>query len=437
MILATLEPEATPFAGSLQALLSEAGSSKDPLQALRMQARRRFEEIGLPSRKTEAFQYFPLKSFYENRIAMTTSSSVVEEDLIERHIVPECRGSCLVFVDGHYRQELSIFDNIDPKVGVLFLEEAMKTFGHFLQVRMTKQIKEEQDPFALLNLAVHPKGAFLYVPPKLTVEHPIQILHVVTQEGALTAPRLQVFVGSQSDVKLYSTTCTCNCQGGVVLDVVDIILEDSARVEQMSTACMRSQGWGMEFLRGSLKNDSTLTLNQVAKNTVGYRRDIKIDLLGSNASAKIQGLALLSDRQQTHTRIVVNHKAPHTESKQHFKGILSGHSQSSFEGQIIVERAAQKTQAYQLCNHLLLGDRAIAHSKPNLEIFADDVKASHGATMTQLKGEELLYLKSRGIDQRQAKNLLIEAFCQEIASTVFLRSLRTELDHFIRSYAQD
>ncbi len=436
MTTALLEPKNTPLALSIQELLPIA-LPKDPLHLLRTQARKRFEEIGLPSRKDEAFQYFPLRTFYQDRLMIGGSSSVIDEDIIEKQLAPECRGSCLVFVDGHFHQELSIIDALDPKIGVLSLDEAMKTFGHYLNTRLMKQIKEEKDPFALLNLAVHPNGAFLYIPPKLVLEQPIQILHIVSQTGALIAPRLHVFVGAHAQVKLYATTCGCHFQEGLDLEFTDIALEEGARCELVATACVKSRGWSMEYLRTTQKRDSFLSVSQITKSTVGFRKDIKIDLLGDNASAEMNGLVLLFDQEQASTRIVVNHEAPHTHSSQHFKGVLTGSSQSSFEGKIVVQKPAQKTEAYQLCNHLVLGERAIANSKPNLEIMADDVKASHGATVTQLKEHELLYLKSRGIGTKEAKNLLIEGFCQEIASKIFLASLIEEISHFVRSYSQD
>lgn len=436
MTLTSIDGKSTPFATSLQELLP-TGLPKDQLHLLRSQAKRKFEEIGLPDRKDDAFQYFPLRSFYQDHLTIPKSSSILDEEIIQQHLAPECLGSCIVFVDGHFRPELSIVDALDPKVGVLSLEEAMKTFSHFLNARISKQIKEEKDPFALLNMAFHPKGAFLYIPPKLVLEQPIQILHVITQEGALIVPRLHGFVGAHAEGKIYSTTCACKWQEGLALTMADVVLEEGARLDILATACTRSRGWSMEYVRGNLKKDSFLGIHQVIKNTVGFRKDIKVDLVGENASTEVNGLALLFGKEQSHMHVVVNHEAPHTHSSQHFKGVLADHSQSSFEGKIVVQRAAQKTQAYQLCNHLLLGEHAIANSKPNLEIFADDVKASHGATVAQLKERELFYLKSRGIGYKEAKSLLIEGFCQAIVVKLFLSSLKEELNDFIRNYAQD
>jgi Fe-S cluster assembly protein SufD len=432
MTLAAVEGKSTPFALSLQELLP-TGMPRDSFYLLRSQAKRKLEEIGLPDRIDGPFQYFPLRAFYEERLTLARSSSIVDEEIIQQHLVPECKESCLVFVDGHFRPELSILHALDPKVGVLSLEEAMKTFNHFLSARIGKLIKEEKDPFSLLNMALYPQGAFLYIPPKLVLEKPIQVLHIVTQEGTLIAPRLHVFLGAHAEAKLYLSACACQWQEGLILGAVDIALEEGARLDAIATSFAHSHGWTLDYVRASLKRDSFFKIDQVCRKGLGLRKDVKVDLLGEGASAEINGLALLFEQEQAHTHVIVNHEAPHTRSSQHFKGVLADHSQSSTEGKILVQRAAQKTQAYQLCNYLLLGDRAIANSKPNLEIFADDVKASHGATMAQLKERELFYLQSRGIDVHQAKKLLIEGFCQGILEKLFLPSLKEELRSWIRN----
>lgn len=148
------------------------------------------------------------------------------------------------------------------------------------------------------------------------------------------------------------------------------------------------------------------------------RKDIYVQCAGENSEADLKGLTMLQDALCAHTHIVVEHTAPRTRSMQRFKGLLRDASQSGFKGKILVRPAAQKTEAYQLNAHLLLGHAAIAHSKPHLEIFADDVKASHGATVAHLEQAQLFYLKSRGIDEASAKQLLIDAFCREILDEI-------------------
>lgn len=154
-----------------------------------------------------------------------------------------------------------------------------------------------------------------------------------------------------------------------------------------------------------------MSVNRGAK---ALRQDYRVDLVGEMADAKLSGLSLLSGLKQCSTNVLISHIAPHTTSMQLFKAVLDDFSQGSFQGEIFVAKEAQKTQAYQINKNIILGKRAIANSKPNLQIFADDVKASHGATISQLDENVLFYLKSRGVSADAAKRLLLDAFCKEI-----------------------
>ena len=149
-----------------------------------------------------------------------------------------------------------------------------------------------------------------------------------------------------------------------------------------------------------------------------HRTSYALSLKGENSEVDLKGLWDLEGAKRAHTHVTIRHESPHARSMQLFKGLLKGSSQSSFEGKILVDPIAQKTQAYQLNHNLLLSDGCIANSKPNLEIFADDVKASHGATVSQLKPDQLFYLKSRGLGEQKAKELLVQGFCQEITDQI-------------------
>jgi Fe-S cluster assembly protein SufD len=427
---------ATAFALSLQDILSNLlqEQSKAVLHTLKSAALKKFEELGLPNKSDEAFQYFPLHSFYEANLQPPQESSIVDQDFVEKHLIPECRNACLVFVDGQFRPELCVTDALDSKIAVLTLEEAMKTYSHFLQGRILKQIKEEIDPFALLNLSLHRQGGLLYIPPKLILESPIQVLQVITQESTLTAPRLHIFVGAQAEAKIHMT-CACLQKKGLTLGMTDIAIEEGATLQMGASACGCFGGWQMEYVRVGVKRDGRYQAVQIAKGCSGFRKEIKVDLIGENASAEISALALLQNQDLSHLRVLVNHEAPNTTSQQHFKGVLKGKSRSNFEGKILVQKLAQQTQAYQLCNHLILDEQSLANVKPNLEIFADDVKASHGATISQVKEDELFYLLTRGIDPKLAKNLLVEGFCEEIRGKAFLESVQDEIKTWIGTHS--
>lgn len=390
----------------------------DPLKGLREKAWDHFLELGLPEKKQEAFQYISMNPLYEESFRLAPAPAA----RVKSFVYPECQHSHLVFVNGYFEPDLSDMSGLPEQIVVLPMLEAMRSYGTFLQNRWSKSLKEETDPFAILNLALHPKGAFVYVPPKLIVDTPIQCIQVVEGDNILSLPRLQIFVASQSEVKWISTP---HLQSGWTNGVVDLALESGASFDYISHS--GGEKWQFEAFRATLKRDSRLKTLGLSSGGEVQRQSIRVNLGGENSEATLQGAWILEDHRQAHTHVIVDHEAPHTHSMQRFKGVLSDVAQSSFEGKILVRQAAQKTEAYQLNHNLVLGDHALANSKPNLEIFADDVKASHGATVSQLDEEHLFYLRSRGLSKAEAKILLTMGFCKEILDQIPYPTLREEV----------
>jgi Fe-S cluster assembly protein SufD len=190
-------------------------------------------------------------------------------------------------------------------------------------------------------------------------------------------------------------------------------------------------------VRATLKRDSSFDSLSITDGAAVARSSFAVQLAEENSALSLKGLSLLTGQRNSHVHVFVDHAAPHCTSRQHFKMALSGQSQSSFEGKIAVRPIAQKTVAYQLNNNLLLGEGARANSKPNLEIFADDVKASHGSTMTQLSAEELFYLRSRGLAAIDAQALLAHGFCKELLQEVEIGSLHAPLEHLVQRVLHD
>jgi Fe-S cluster assembly protein SufD len=330
-----------------------------------------------------------------------------------------------VFVNGHYQPDLSLLKNVPSKVVVSLLTDATRTYGAFLNNQWAKGMKEETDPFAAFNGALHQNGAFLYIPPRTVLEVPIQILHLVdSADGTLVMPRIHVSLGIQADAKFVFKTTLLNTTHYGINQVAEFALDEGARADITQVVENEANtGWHLDALRGQLKRDSRLHCVALTKGSLTTRFDYRVGLGGENGEALLQGLWTLSEKREAHIHVLIDHQAPYCRSNQLFKGVLSDFSRSSFEGKIMVRQAAQKTEAFQLNNNLLLSERANADSKPNLEIFADDVKASHGATIGQLDSEQLFYLKTRGLHDQVAKTLLIDGFCKEVTDLVGVPSV--------------
>lgn len=366
-----------------------------------------FLKKGLPKREG-AYQYIPLGKLYGKEMEEEEPSLALED--IDSYIDPRCKNSYLLFVDGHFNKELS---KVSKKVVLKTVKEAFRTYGTYLNNHLNKMISEEKDSFALLNMALCEESAFLYIPPHAKVEEPIQILHIVSGKRAQHYPRVQFFVGSFARVVFFNKTLYLGEKESCFLGQVhDFSLEEGSKVSYYNHG--HAPSWHFEFLRVSLKKNSSFTSVSASKGGFVARQDYKMSLLGENSQCLLYGLWDLKKNKEAHTHVFMEHKAFNCKSLQLFKGVLDDTSKSSFEGKIYVHPEAQKTDAFQLNNHLFLSPHVIANSKPNLEIFADDVKASHGATFGKLNEDSLFYLKTRGLSEERATELLIQGFTKEI-----------------------
>lgn len=396
--------------------LYEKNIQNDAIQKFKEKAWLRLQELGLPTRRDEVFQYVRLRSLYSQHFDASKNADVKFADL-EHLIFPECKDSVLVIINGHYRSDLSKLSGIPKRIVILPLQEAFRTYGSFLNNQWNKSLKREKDPFALLNAALFQNGLFLYVPPKTVLETPIQILHVSSchEDAMLIAPRLQGFVGAQSQIDIIAASAHLSGQKLLSTLTTELAIDEDSHVRYMQAPLdVFKQGWYFDAFRVDLKRNSTLKTIMASEGSASMRHDYHVALMGENAEASLNGVWMLSGSHEAHANILMEHQAPHCRSMQLFKSVLSDNSHSSFEGKIYVHSPAQKTEAFQLNNNLLLSDKARADSKPNLEIFADDVKASHGATVGQLDEEQLFYLKTRGFSEEAAKNILVYGFCKEV-----------------------
>jgi Fe-S cluster assembly protein SufD len=405
----------------------------DELKQIRDAAWEHYLSLGLPTKQNEAYRYIKLRHLFSQSHSLA-SDCELDRDQIEALIYPECKESVLVFVNGYYNSRLSCVDALPSKVVVSSLQDSMKTFGVFLRNTWSKSLKEERDPFATLNSALHPRGTFVYVPPKCIVEVPLQILQIsaTTEPFQVTMPRVLVFAGAHSQVEIISVQKNIGAGGCFINQTTEVALEEGAHVHYSQVLCdEHPQGWHFDAFRATLKKNSSLTTVCATQGSMAVRNDCKIVLAGENAEALLNGVWMLDERKEAHVNVLIDHQAPYCRSHQLFKGVLSDFSRSSFEGKIMVRQAAQKTEAFQLNNNLLLSDHAHAYSKPNLEIFADDVKASHGATVGQLDPEQLFYMKTRGVSEQRAKNLLTSGFCEQVVEKFQLETLSKEVSYKI------
>ncbi|MEC7839814.1 MAG: Fe-S cluster assembly protein SufD [Chlamydiota bacterium] len=419
----------------LQGLFDQA-SDGDTLKKIRSKAWDHFLELGLPTRKTEVYKYIRLRQLYSKSFVEPKEVEISAEQVLS-FVYPECKEAYLTFVNGEYREELSCFSKLPEKVVISPLDKASRTYGAFLNNHWAKTMKEETDPFAVINAAMHRSGLFIYVPPGTCVEQPIQILNIVdtAEDTALLTPRVQVFAGKSAEVRFNSSLHIVSGDDYGINQLIDFAIDENAKVKYTQATVENGENnWHFDAVRATLKRNSHFHSININEGTYSYRNDYHVVLAQEGCEAELDGVWMLNDRKESHVNVLIDHQAPHCLSRQLFKGVLRDVSRSSFEGKILVRQAAQKTDAFQLNNNLLLSERAHSDSKPNLEIFADDVKASHGATVGRLDEEQLFYLKSRGFSDDDAKNMLIFGYCKEVIDQVGIQSLFEKLKSKAENY---
>jgi Fe-S cluster assembly protein SufD len=382
----------------------------------RKKARAKALEIGPPRPKQEAFQYLPF-ALLDLGVQVAGPGTI---ESIDAYLLPEL-DHCLVFIDGFFSPHHS---SLPKDIVCLSLPVALQSYGLFIQNRWARTLKEERDPFALQNAAEHGLGAFIYAPPRTQAK--LHILQIFTTD-ALASPRLDITLGQGADLTLVETYVSQHTHSSAN-SAIDFTLDAGAKVRFLDVQLLGPSMRAFTSVKATLKRDASFDALSITDGAAVARSTFAVELSEENSSLSLKGLSLLTGERHSHIHALVDHAAPHSTSRQHFKMALSGKSQSSFEGKIYVRPIAQKTMAYQLNNNLLLGEGSRANSKPNLEIFADDVKASHGSTMTQLSSEELFYLRSRGLTAGDAQALLAHGFCKELLDGVEIESLRAPLE---------
>jgi Fe-S cluster assembly protein SufD len=361
----------------------------------------------------------------------------IDKMQIESIIHPDCRRNHIVFLNGQYSPELSDISALPEEVVVLRLRDALTQYGNFLQMRLSRAMKEETDPFATLNTALIQMGLFIYVPAHVIVDTPLQCLQIISSDKpSLVHPRTHIFLGKGAKLNwVFDHHCLKDYEY-FSNGVLDVALEEGAEFTQYGALTPCENGWCFDATRATLKQNSHFKSVTATLGTKSVKQDFRLSLLGENATCDLKGLSLLNGHRQAHVNVHVEHAAENCTSSQLFKNVLTDSAKASFEGKIYVHSKAQKTQAYQLNNNLLLSDRAVANSKPNLEIFADDVKASHGATTGQPNKEHLHYLKTRGIDPKTANLLLLSGYCTDVLDDIAFLPTRERMESLVEKFLQ-
>ena len=394
------------------------------LQELRLKGRKSFKSLGLPNRRQEEWRFTRLKGIDEGEFEAPTAVAprvdITQWRLNGAHL--------LVFVDGIFAADISEVEGLPDGVIVSNLVLGATSGSEAVARHLGNLAPLEQHPFAALNTALIADGAFIHLPAGVELERPIHLIFVSGSEerSTLSAPRILVVAEAGSR----ATIVEQHIGEGASLScpVSEIVLAEEASLEHVIVQEEHLSAHHLAVRQVALAARSRYSAQAISLGGALARTDIGVVLEGENVEASLDGLYLSDGNQQADTHLTMRHAAAHCESHQLYKGILGGKAKAVFNGRIIVDQDSQKTDANQSNRNLLLSDDAVVNSNPQLEIFADDVRCTHGSTVGQLDDEAIFYLRSRGIGHVEAIQLLTLAFAGEILERVPVVELRERLE---------
>jgi Fe-S cluster assembly protein SufD len=401
---------------------------------LREGAFERFEELGFPTTDEEDWKYTNVAPVARKAFRPALERVEVESAAVEPFVSAEARRSSLVFVNGAYSPEHSSLEAIPEQVTVEELGAALAgEHGEVLWNHLGRLSGEGSDAFSVLNTAFLGGGALLRVPKGVSVESPVQLLFL-TAPGATesaTFPRVLVVAERDSRLDLIETYAATADAEYFTDAVVEVFVGEGARVTHYKVQDEAGGAYHIASTRAEVSKDGAYDLTTVTLGARLSRHDIEVALVSPGAECHVDGLYLVGDGQHADTHSLIDHREPNCASRQTYKGILDGRSRAVFNGRVYVHEGASGTDAQQSNKNLLLSPDARVDTKPQLEIFNDDVKCAHGATVGQLEEEELFYLLSRGLHPDLARNLLTYGFAEEIVEKIKFESIRAQLDEAI------
>jgi Fe-S cluster assembly protein SufD len=405
----------------------ENSNQPEWLKNLRKEAFDHFTENGFPTIKNEEWKYTSVSS---EQLAVNRSEASADGlSLGTTKLLAEIEtGNRLVFVDGVFNSKLTTLPDLPEGVKVLSFAESFE--DETFKTNLAKSVEYDYNGFTALNTAFVNEGVFIHIPKNTKVENPIHIVFISENETANFTRVL--FVGEQGGeaeiVEHYTRTDEAKYFTNAV---VEINLADNAklvhtRVQRESHSAFHFVTSNTNLSRASIYDNTNITLGAKLS-----RHDVNLSFNAEGGECWIDGLYLVEDGQHMDTHSRIDHKMKNCVSHQNYKGILDGKSRAVFNGKVFVHENASGTDANQSNKNLLLSNEARVDTKPQLEIFNDDVKCAHGATVGQLEEEELFYLLSRGLNESLARNLLTYGFAEEIINKIKIESIKKQLDEAV------
>ena len=403
------------------------------IHGIRTEAIEQFEKAGFPSRKHEEWKYTSLNSLVKNDYSVfPKGDATVEFKEVKQYFLHEIESYKIVFIDGVYSSFLS--DTTHEGADICILSSALKQPKYKMIVdHYFGKISSKNDSLTSLNTAFSKEGVFVNIPKNVVLPKPIQILHFSTgnEKEIMLQPRNLIVVGENSHVQIYERHQSLSDNTVLTNAVTEVFAHKRAIADIYKIQNDRKTSSIIDNVYVHQKGSSIVSVNTFSFGGNITRNNLEFHQEGEHITSNLNGITVIGAKQHVDNHTLVHHKQENCESHEMYKGIYDDSATGVFNGKVIVDKLAQKTNAYQQNDNILIGDKASINAKPQLEIFADDVKCSHGCTIGQLDDSALFYLQSRGIPQKEAKALMLFAFCNDVVEKIKIPGLKPRINKIL------
>ncbi|QBN19375.1 Fe-S cluster assembly protein SufD [Flavobacterium nackdongense] len=403
------------------------------LHDLRTEAIKNFENKGFPTKKEESWKYTSLNAILKNDFTVFPKhEAIIEFKDVKKYFIHEIDTYKVVFIDGVFSSHLS--STTHQGIDVCLMSSALNKPKYKMVIdTYFNQIANKDESLTSLNTAFANEGAYINIPKSKVVDKPIEIMYFSTGNEAalLVQPRNLVIVGENSHVQIIERHQSLNENPVLTNSVTEIFAQKRAIVDYYKIQNDNHQANLIDNTYLSQKQESHVSVQTFSFGGNLTRNNLNFYHFGERLTSTLNGITIIGEKQHVDHYTLVHHAMPNCESFQDYKGIFAENSTGVFNGKVYVEKEAQKTNAFQKSNNILLGDKSTINAKPQLEIFADDVKCSHGCTVGQLDETALFYMQQRGIPKKEAKALLMYAFSNAVIENIKIPELKQRITKII------
>ena len=423
----------SPFSDLIERSAPESGTPPW-LADLRLAGAMRFASVGIPGSKDEEWRFTPVSPLAQTEWGVAGPRPAVNAADIAPFIF-DPSWPTVVLVDGRFDAELSRLGGLPDGVVLQALSEAITAAVPAVTEHLGRTADATQTPFTALSAATFADGVFFHVPANASVPAPIHFVHVTTDAAAdaMLAPRGLVIIDAGARASLVESYVSLTTKAYFTNTVIEVVMGAGSWLEHTRVQRENTAAWHIGFTQVDQARDSHYRSFTLAMGGRLSRHNIHTRLNDSNIETLLYGLYLTSGTQLADTHSAIFHDHPNCNSWEVYKGVLADKSRAVFNGKVLVQPIAQKTDAKQTNRNLLLSDQAKVDTKPQLEIFADDVRCTHGATIGKLNEQQRYYLRTRGIGGKKAEQLLIWAFAAEVLAEVAQQPVRDELERLVHA----